>query len=125
MESWFIRMEKQRRYVGFHTMSKAQSDALYAVRNSEDPKFKKKAFEYVKEDITLLTMENMLRIWRKMKSSQIASETNNQPKNNNSNKNSKGGTVGAVEKEKCRRCKRIHEGICKKYTCTWCTANNR
>ena len=86
MESWFIRVEKQRHYAGFHTMDRAQSDALYAVRNSEDPKFKEKAFEYVEEDITLLTMENMLRIWRKMKSSQIASETNNQPKNDNSKK---------------------------------------
>ena len=125
MEPWFMRVDKQREYAGFHTMSKTQSNALYTVRNSEDSKYKGKCFEFVEEDITLLTKDNMLCIWCKMKSSQVAAETNNQQKNNVTNKNSKGVTVGAVENQKCRRCKKVHEGICKNYTCTWCTANNR
>ena len=114
-----MRADKQRDYAGFNTMTKAQSNTLYAVRNSEDSKYKEKGFEFVEKDITLLTQENMLRIWRKMKSSQVATETSNQPKNNNTNKNNRSGTVGAVENQKCRRCKKVHEGICKKYTCTW------
>ena len=108
MESWFMRLDKQRDYAGFHTMTKAQSNALYAVRNSEDLKYKEKCFEFVEEDITLLTQENMLCIWRKMKSSQVTTKASNQPKNNNTNKNNKSGTVGDVEDQKCRRCKKVH-----------------